>query len=198
MRRWIYTNGKVDVIYAVKNDDSMIDDKHDITIEPGNYKLEESINMFEESEFLKNTRTRIKIDKHKLNVRIYSDWNIDFTQPNSLENVFGFKNTVLKAFQEHTSDFIPQIFDTNAIKIHCHLINTNISDERRNSSVIYSCPLDHSKIGTTIVKEPSTIMYYPVNTVHIISFRIDITDQNNKLIDFQGEQVLINLHCKPI
>ncbi len=83
----------------------MIDDKHDITIEAGNYKLEEII--FEESEILKNTRTKIKIDKHKLKVRIYSDWNIDFTQPNSLANVFGFKNTVLKAFQEHTSDFIP-------------------------------------------------------------------------------------------
>ncbi len=117
----------------------------------------EEIIKFEESEFFKNTRTRIKIDKHKLKVRMYSDWNIDFTQPNSLGNVCGFKNTVLKAFQELTSDFIPQIFDVNAIKIHCSLINTNISDESRNSSIIYRCPLDHSKIGTSIVKEPSTI-----------------------------------------
>ncbi len=71
---------------------------------------------------------------------------------------------------------MPEIYGTYLIKIHCSLINTNIEDDHRNSNVIYSCPVDHHKVGAYIVNQPANIAFYPMNRTRIHNVRITVTN----------------------
>ncbi len=116
--------------------------------------------------------------------------------PNSIASVLGFKKRVLRAFTEHISDFSSKLFKLRAINIHCHLVNTNIMNEYTHSDIIYSFQVNHEKIGTNTIKEPNTILYYPLTDTAITQLRIDIGDQDEKH-EFQ-EPVIICLAIRPI
>ncbi len=98
---------------------------------------------------------------------------------------------------QHFSDHMPEIYGTYLLKMHCSLINTNIEDDRRNSNVIYSCPVDHHKIGANVVDQPANIAFYPMNTTRIYNVRITVTNQDDEKFDHQGERLLMSFICKP-
>ncbi len=197
MRRWRYATTRIGEYFPEKLDDDMLEYKSNITISPGNYELEEIIENLNSHEKLKNSRTKISIDPNKLKVRLISEWDVDFTRPNTIARVLGFENKVLRAYTEHVSDFIPQLFEVNEINIHVHHVNSNIEDENTHSDIIYSCPLDHSKIGTNTVKEPSTVLYSPLTTDELMCLGVYFTDQNGKPIIFQ-EHYTVLLSFRPI
>ncbi len=164
----------------------MLECKNDVFHPFGNYKSEEITENLNRHEKLKNSR-----------VGLFSEWDTDFTVPNSIASVLGFEKRVLRAFTEHISDFMPQLFELRMINIHCYLVNSNIVNECTHSDIIYSFPVDHSKIGTSIIKEPSSILYFPLADTEKTHLRTDIRDQNGKYVEFQ-EPVTMCLVFKPI
>ncbi len=106
--------------------------------------------------------------------------------------MLGFENRVLRAYLSHISDFIPEIFEIRTINIYCPLVNSNIVNENTHSDIIYSCPLDYSKIGASTVEKPNSILYFPLTTYEFMYLKVDIRDQNEKHVAFQ-ELVEMNL-----
>ncbi len=184
MRRRCYATTLIGEYFPLKCDEDMLEYKIHVITPPGNYELEEIIAFLNNHEKFKNSRTKLSIDPNKLKIKLIGEWDIDFTQPNAIARILGFENKVLRAFMEHIGDFIPQIFKISMINIHCHLVNSNIVNEYTHSDIIYSCPLDHSETGTSTVKEPSTILYFPLTDTEIIHLRLDIRDQNGKHVEF--------------
>ncbi len=91
---------------------------------------------------------------------------------------------------------MPEIYGIYLLKIHCNLIYTNIEGNCKNSNVIYSCPVDHHKIGAYIVNQPINIAFYPMNTTRIHNVRITVTDPDEEIFDLQGERLLMSFICK--
>ncbi len=175
----------------------MIEYKSDVFHPLSNYELEEIIDFLNNHEKAKNWRTKLSIDSNKLKVKLFSKWETDFTMPNTIGRVLGFKKRVLRAFMEHISDFSPKLFKLRAINIHCHLVNSNIVNEYTHSDIIYSFQVNYEKIGTSTIKEPNTILYYPLTDTEITQLRIDIRDQDGKHIEFR-EPVIICLAIRLI
>ncbi len=96
----------------------MLEYKSDVFHLLGNDELEEIIENLNSHKKLKNSRTKLSIDRNKLKVRLLSKWDIDFTVLNSITSVLGFENRVLRAFAEHISDFMTQLFELRTINIH--------------------------------------------------------------------------------
>ncbi len=146
---------------------------------------------------MKNSITKLGIDCNKLKVRLLSEWDVDFTMPYSIASVLGFENKVLRAFTEHLSYFPPELFQLKTINVHCHLVNSNIVDEYTHSDIIYSFPLDNAKIGTSTIKEPNIILYYPFTDTEIAQLRKDTRDQDGNHVKFL-EPVSVCLAIRPI
>lgn len=172
--------------------------RYEVSIEPGYYEIDDIILQLKKSEFIEKSRTLIELVKHTLKVKIKSNWAVDFTSPNSIGKVLGFSNKrIIEPGKQVYSDIPVNIFSINTVKVHCNLIRANIEDLKRNTHVLYDFPLDDHNIGGKIIKEPNNICYFTVNTSVIHELVIRITDQDNKLIDFRGEQVNLTLNFRP-
>ncbi len=184
-RRWYYATTHIREYFPEKCDEDMLEYKSDVFHPLGNYELKEIIKNWNSHEKLKDSRTKLSIDRNKLKVRLFSEWDTDFTVPNSIARAVRFEKRVFRAFTEHISDFMPQLFALRTINIHCHFVNSNIVNEYTYSDIISSFPVDHSKIGTSTIKEPSSILYLPLTDTEITHLRIDIRNQNGKHVEFQ-------------
>ncbi len=96
MRRWCFATTYIGEYFPEKRDEDMIEYKSDVFHPFGNYKLEEIIENLNSHKNLKNSRTKLSIDHNKLKVRLLSEWDVDFTVPNSTASVLGFENKVLE------------------------------------------------------------------------------------------------------
>ncbi len=138
MRWWRHATTHIEGYFPEKCDEDMLEYKRDVFLPFGNYELEEIIDILNNHEYLKNSRTKLSIDHNKLKVRLFSEWDIDFTVTNSIASILGFENRVLRAFTKHISNFSPKLFQLKMINIRCHLVNMNIVDEDTHSDIIYS------------------------------------------------------------
>lgn len=50
--------------------------------------------------------------------------------------------------------------------------------------------------GYKITETPFQIIYLPVSVDEISQLALSVVDQDNKLIDFRKEQILIRIHLK--
>ncbi len=197
IRQWHYPTSYMGLYFPDKHAENMVEYTRNVSHPVGNYELEEIIENLNNQEELKITKTKLSIDANKLKVKIFSESEIDFTAPNSIASVLGFRNKVLKAHVEHFSDFPPALFQLKTIFVHCHLVNTNIMDEDTHSDIIYSFQMDYAKNGTSTIKEPQTILYYPFTETELTQLRIDIKDQDGNHVKFQ-EPASVGLSIRPI
>lgn len=171
---------------------------HIVTISPGYYELDEIIKHLKDDPLIKTSKTTIEIVKQYLKIKIKSTFQIDFTRENSIGKVLGFSKQLIPSNKATLSDLPINIFSINTVKVHCNLVCSNIEDLKRNTNVVYDCPLDLDKIGGKVIKEPNPICYFYVNADIIYELVIKITDQDNKLIDFHGEEINLTLDFRPI
>jgi len=173
--------------------------KHKVSIDPGYYELDDIITTFMDMEWIRKSKTVLSLKKNNLKVQIKSQWQVDFTNVNSIGKILGFSNKrMIKPNKQEFSDVPVNIFNINTVKIHCNLIRSNIEDLKRNTNILYDFPLNTELVGNKVIKEPNPICYFTVNTSVIYELVIRITDQDNKLIDFRGEQINLTLDFRPL
>jgi hypothetical protein len=172
---------------------------YEVVIEPGYYELDDIIEILHDSPIIKKSSTLISLMKNKLKIKIKSHWQINFNSPRSIGKVLGFsQGRVIKPDKAEFSDQTANITSINTVKIRCNLIRSNIEDFTRHTNILYDFPLDSDKVGGKVIKEPNPICYFKVNTSVIYNLVIKITDQDNKLINFRGEQINLTLDFRPI
>jgi hypothetical protein len=173
--------------------------KHHIVIPSGYYELDDLIIFLNGAAEAKFYGFFISLSRRLLNIKLWSmKADIDFTPDNSVGKILGFSKKVIPFGTPSTSDKPVDIFSINTIKIGCNLVRSNIDDLKRNVNTLYDFPLDSSKVGGKIIKEPNPICYFSVNTDKIHELVIKITDQNNNLIDFREETITLTLDFRPV
>ena len=170
-----------------------------ITIPHGLYEIDDLLNLIQYDKIARAVNLTIMLNRNLLKIKLVClSASIDFTPDDSIGKILGFSKKVIPPYVSAISDLPVEIFSINTIKIGCNLIQSNIEDTKRNVNTLYDFPLDNSKIGAKIIKEPNPICYFTINTDCIYEIRITITDQNNKLIDFRGETISLTLDFRPI
>lgn len=171
--------------------------RYEVHIEPGYYEIDDFLTAFHELEIVIRSNTAMSLVKRKLKIKIKSLWQVEFSSPSNIGKLLGFsQDRIITPNKVEYSDKPVNLFSINTVKVHCNLIRANIEDLKR-TNVLYDFPLDFTKVGNKIIKEPNPICYFTVNTSIIYELVVRITDQDNKLINFLGEEINLTLDFRP-
>ena len=124
------------------------------------------------------------------------NYEIDFTKPNTIRDLLGFKPKKLRT-PYNVSDSTIQIIKTSAILIKCDLVSGGYMNGVKEG-ILYSFPSMTVPIGYKINISAPTIIYLPINKKVISSILFQITNQKGDLIDLKGEEIALAVHIKQV
>ena len=141
----------------------------------------------------------VVIGKNKITLRasllIKDNWAVEFPEKNSLGTVLGFDSKTYESRKEPwISEKIVNILSVNSILIHCDMISGSMVDGVK-SPVIYNYS-PNVMPGSKIVGDPVKPIYLPVSKDVINELNIWVTDQDNRLLDLQGEKIVLTFHMR--
>lgn len=162
-----------------------------LTIPPGAYEIDEISRYLKEH--VKENLT-LKANNNTLRVELQASQPVDFTKDGTIGRMLGFSAKILTVNQKHESDLNVEII--KATNIH---VETNItSGAYRNATLSHTIfEFDLSvEPGYRLVKEPSTIIYLPINVRSIDNITLKLVDQDSTLVDFGTEAFTVRLELK--
>ena len=117
---------------------------------------------------------------------------VDFSVTGSLNSMLGFPNQMYLT-GKHTSNDIILITMTNDIFIHCDLVNNNSYHNGKSSDILYTMPAYIVPVGAKQFVSEIDPVKLPLTTKTIPRLRIQIKDDNGKLLNFNGEAVSMEI-----
>ena len=160
------------------------------TIPTGSYELV-GINQYLRSAMGANVG--IFPNKNTLTAVIHSEYDIDFSQPNSIRPLLGFGKRIIPA-GTNESEMPVNILNVNTISVECNIASGSYKNGKP-SRAIYQLVIDVPS-GYKIISYPQNILFFPIQQRYIDRISLKLTDQDNKLVDFRGESVTIRLQIK--
>ena len=163
-----------------------------ITFDRGSYEIESIEALLKQR--LGDENISLKPNNSTLKCKIKSKFKIDFSKSRTIGRLLGFGSRFIWPPEEHESDLPVNIMSVNMVCVECNIatgsyvkgkIAHNIFAFRTNVPPGYKMSLS-----------PRTIFYNRINTPSIERLRLDIVDQEERPVDFGGEEVSILLHIK--
>lgn len=128
-------------------------------------------------------------------ITIQPNFTVDFTVPNSINTILGFKSGVLNPGTTK-SDNIVNIHKTNTIFVNCDLVSNSFFNGI-NQNVIHSF-FPNVDPGFKIVETAPRLSFLPIKNKTISSIILSLTNQDGEFIDFRGDTVSIRLQLRRI
>ena len=115
--------------------------------------------------------------------------------PRTLSKVLGFtkENYSVNSISENYVN----ISNITSINLICDLIEGTYQDGKINNC-LYNFPYGSVPHGFRIVNFVNSPIYLPLNRKTISSIRFKIVDQQNNLLDFNGENISFSIHLKQV
>lgn len=175
-----------------------------VKIPEGSYELSDIIAHITQSidnnekEMAEEDRTALMINANKntLKCEIKCNKDIDFSEPDTIGSLLGFKQEILEKNIRHTSDFGLDILKVNCISVECNLITNSYN----NGKPVHILHMFYPVVppGYKIVENPLNVIYLPINTRYIDEIILKIVDQDGNLINFKRELITVRLHLKKV
>ncbi len=155
----------------------------------------------------------------KSEITCASDYQVDFTDVQSIGKLLGFNARILKeestrskrniegalesyleksdssnsssAFWQVTSDKVVDIMPIDKIHLNCDKVEGSILNGKP-SSILYSFHIDESP-GYKIIKNPETILYKNITTDKIEALYFYLLDDDGNEVDFNNETITFTL-----
>ena len=166
-----------------------------MTIPTESYELED-IEKYIQSKLPKMVTFTLKPNNNTLSSVIKCSEDIDFKQKNSVGELLGFSQRILKHDIEHHSELPVKILKINSLRIECNIT----SGAYINNQSVYTIRqfLPAVPPGYKIIEVPKQVIYLPVSVKNIDHIQLRIVDQDGELINFRGETITIRLHIKSL
>lgn len=134
-------------------------------------------------------------DSSSLKCVLHCSNDIELDVENSIAPLLGFNTKrTLKAHFKHESDHVVKIMSVNSIKVDCNLALGSYHNGQQSHTIHEFYP--EAPPGYKIVEIPKYCILYELKTSVIDHVRVSLTDQNGKLINFQGETINVRLLVK--
>jgi len=161
------------------------------TIPTGSYELKEIeaaiIRVLPNSD----TLFVLRADNITLKCSMFCSETVDFSMPDSIGQLLGFKNRKYAANVNHESDALVNITKTNCIYIDSNLVMGSFVNGKQCHTIHEFYP--NVPPGYKIIEVPTHLIFYPINSTSITHASIILKNQDNELIDLRGEPVSIRL-----
>lgn len=154
----------------------------------GDYTVVSGVNVFDIS-LVPNFNT------FKLRIVLSGGYQVDLTVGN-IYQLFGFTQIIVTTTQEGLNN-VNITNNIDRVLIHCDVI-TGSYQGGRSSDVMYSFSADGEPSSLLQIK-PNRLLYLPINqSGYLYRMRIRITDQLDRVINLNGEEVSLSLYLKGI
>jgi len=161
------------------------------TIPTGSYELHEIGSAIHRILHDTDIIFELKADNNTLKSTMWCNEAVDFTMPNNIGQLLGFKNRKYAANVKHESDTVVNITKTNCIYIESNLATGSFFNGKQCHTIHEFYPTVPP--GYKIIEVPSHLVFYPLNTTTVTHASIILKNQDNELIDLRGEPVSIRL-----
>lgn len=127
---------------------------------------------------------------------------VDFSSTSSIGSVLGFdpmgseNNHNVLSSGNHESQNIVNIKHVNSILVNIDIISGSYVNGTLQP-VIYSF-FPNVPPGYKIVENPKNLVYLPLILDKISSIETRLTDQNDKLLNFRGEEITMRFHIREV
>lgn len=193
-----FENGNESLVEAEKDFvvfDSQFYEKKVVTIPTGSYEIDD-IYQFIKSNIDNNIQFEMRVNKNTLKCEIFSAVLIDFTHTNSIATLLGFSSHILKPNELHVSDQAIEINKINTIRVECSIITGSYYNNKSAHTIHEFFPTVEA--GYKIAESPQNVIYLPITVGTIQNIGLKFIDQNNRLINFRGENIVTRLHIRRV
>lgn len=166
-----------------------------IKIPIGSYELEHLAEYLQKRLKQKGAKLVLQANKNTLQCEIFCNLPIDFSRPNTVAPLLGFRSDkVLDAYEAHESQLPANILKVNVIRVQCNIITGSYLNNQASHTIHEFSP----KVppGYKIIEVPQNVIYFPITVKSIQRIDLTLVDQLNQLINFRGETITIRLHIK--
>lgn len=163
-----------------------------IEIPEGTYELQDIADYLKST--IQNASIRLNSNNNTLKTSLFCTKEINFQKSGTLGNLLGFREERLKAHKLHESAHPINILSTTVVRIECDIISGSYINGKSSHIIHEFAP--NIPPGYRIIEIPKNVIYFPINQKNISSINIRLLDNNNKLINFRGEDIQIYLHIK--
>lgn len=165
----------------------------------GSYEVEDIIDYITKTYKRHNNKNKsieIKANNNTLQIEIFSSHDkIFFDEVRSIGRLFGFDKGILEPDIKHKSNLPVNILRVNVIQIKTN-ITTGSYLNNSPAHNIHEFGINVSP-GYKIQEIPSNLIYMKVNVNEISHLKVWIVDQEDRLINFRGEEITLRLHLRP-
>lgn len=165
-----------------------------VEIQPGTYDIDDLNEIFKESG--KGLELRANINTFKSQIRTKEE-TIIFNRDDSIGPLLGFsRERILESDPEkfHESDKEVDILPVNTIRVECNIATNSYLNDRLIHTIYGFFPTVGP--GYKIVEAPTNAIYLPVTVEALDHLELRIVDQDDHLVDFRGEEIIVRLHLK--
>lgn len=169
---------------------------HEITLPAGSYEFSDIVDCIMKKLEKLSPKVELSITPNfnTLQVEIKASDKITFFK-GTIGEIFGFSNQTIQARKLAKSDLPIKISSVTSIRVECNIITASYMNNEP-VHILHTFSPD-VEIGYKISEVPHNIIYMPVNTKTIREVDIKLIDQDNNLIDFRNENIVIRLHLRP-
>lgn len=171
-----------------------------IVFDKGTYELHDIASVIELDKGHEIHQTSMAIDKIRMRVGMKSKWTMDFRANNSIAKILGFEAKLYHPSNDYIWSTNPvSLFSVQNIRIKTNLTSVNIHDTSMNDTTLYEFPLSVDSTEK-IIERPSNPEYYTISGRRdLLNYLlVTIVDQDDRLVDFANEQIMLVLHFRPI
>lgn len=166
-------------------------------IPTGSYDLEDLEQVIKKNLALHGVEFILKANKNTLQCEILCSQPINFTKPNSIGPLLGFRaKRILTRNRTHTSHHPADILRVNVVRIECNIIKGAYLNNTPAHTIYEFSPVVDP--GYKIIEKPQNVIYFPVTVKSIHDINLSIVDQDNRLVNFRGETITARLHIKRV
>lgn len=130
----------------------------------------------------------------RTHLNIHEGWKVNFPEENSIASIIGFQTRDYIGPNEFVGEKITNILKVNNILVQCDVIAGSTINGKPAPVIFNFSP--NVPAGSKIVAEPVTPIYLPITLDSIQEFTVWVTDQDNELLDLQGEDLIITFHIR--
>ena len=170
--------------------------EHILTLPTGSYEIDDIEKELKEQLKLKNISFNLKPNNSTLRSIIECSHDIDFTPKDSIANLLGFSNRILKSNEKHTSENPVHILKVNTLRVECNITTGAYINGQKVHTIHEFFP--SVPPGYKIIEVPSHVIYLPVAVKSINHLRLSIVDQDGHSVNFRGEVISVRLHIKQV
>lgn len=168
-----------------------------LEIPTGSYELEHLAEYLQKRLKQKGAKLVLRANKNTLQCELFCNQPIDFSKPNTIGPLLGFKgDQVLDAYKPYESQLPANILKVNVIRVECNIVTGSYINDRASHTIHEFSP----KVppGYKIIEVPQNVIYFPITVKSIQRIDLSLVDQHNQTINFRGETITIRLHIKKL